>query len=257
MDGQAIRATFLEVLAEYERIGPGYFQSTPVLREVSRRLSAQQRTDQQAVLTFFGDLFRNGQLAWGYDLANPDPPFMHLTELGRQTLRHLSRDPANPDGYLSYLEKQGGLNEVARSYIEEALKTYNSNCFKAAAVMTGAAAESLVLQLRDALVKRIEESGKKPPKDLSNWQVKRVLDALKHVLDQQKSSMPNKLNEAFDAHWPAFTQQIRAARNDAGHPSGLHPVTPETVHATLLIFPELVRVSNELQVWLPSAFTEG
>lgn len=253
MNGQAIRATFLEVLAEYEGMGSGYFQSEPVLKEVSRRLNARQRTDQQAILTLFSDLFRNGQLAWGVDLANPNAPFMHLTEVGRQTLRHISRDPANPDGYLSYLEKQGGLNEVAKSYIEEALKTYNSNCFKAAAVMTGAAAESVVLELRDAFIKRVKELGKEPPKDLSNWQLKRVLDALKRALDQQKNLMPGKLSEAFEAYWPAFTQQIRVARNDAGHPSGLNPVTPETVHASLLIFPELVKVSAELKVWLFTA----
>jgi hypothetical protein len=62
--------------------------------------------------------------------------------------------------------------------------------------------------------------------------------------------MPTRLGEAFTAYWPAFVQQIRAGRNEAGHPRSINPVTPELVHAALLTFPELVRVVGELKTWL-------
>lgn len=254
MDGKAIRATLLEVLAEHHRQGPGFFQSTSVLSAVKRRLNVRGEAEEQAVLTLFHDLFRTGQLAWRYDLDNPDAPFMHWTDAGRQMLRHLSHDPANPGGYLAYLEERTSLGEVAMSYITEALVAYNSACFKAAAVMAGGAAESVALQLRDQVLEHLEVVGRTPPKGLNEWQIKRVLDALKHLLDQHKASMPSTLHEAYSAYWPAFTQQIRAARNDAGHPSGLTSVTPETVHASLLVFPELAKLARDVEAWLPQAF---
>ncbi len=39
-----------------------------------------------------------------------------------------------------------------------------------------------------------------------------------------------------------LAEQIRKVRNDAGHPEGIDPVTPEVVHAALLIFPELAKL---------------
>lgn len=186
-------------------------------------------------------------------MANSDPPFMHLTDAGRRTLEHLSHDPANPGGYLAYLRERGTLNRVASAYIGEALVAYNSTCFRAAAVMVGGAAESMVLQLRDAVRERLKAVERTPPKGLGEWQVKRVLEALKQLLDQHKATMPNTLREAYGAYWPAFTQQIRAVRNDAGHPSELTAVTPETVHAALLIFPELVKLTSDLEKWLLGA----
>src|SRR5437016_5932638 len=70
----------------------------------------------------------------------------------------------------------------------------------------------------------------------------------KTVLDTQK--LPSDLKARYDSFWPAFTQQIRASRNDAGHPSVVDPVTPETVHASLLIFPELLKLAADLRVWV-------
>jgi hypothetical protein len=58
--------------------------------------------------------------------------------------------------------------------------------------------------------------------------------------------MDGKLWEQVEAYWPAFMQQIRAVRNDAGHPAALDPTTPESVHASQLIFPEFAWVNEGL-----------
>jgi hypothetical protein len=251
VDGQTIRRVLLEVLDEYSRKRPDFLHIEATLQEAAQRLGLHDNmAAEQALLTLFYDLFRTGHLSWGLNLANAGPPRFHLTDQSRQTLQHLSRDPANPDGYSAHLARQGSLNPIANSYIQEALRAYNSDCFKATAVMVGAAAESLILDLREVLVTRINALGHTPPKDLADWRVKRILDALKKALDLQKSAMPSKLAEAFESYWPAFTQQIRATRNDAGHPSSIDPVTPETVHASLLIFPELVKLGKDLQSWI-------
>jgi len=61
--------------------------------------------------------------------------------------------------------------------------------------------------------------------------------------------MSPALFERFEANWPAITHQIRTARNEAGHPVSVEPVTPEEVHASLLIFPELAALAGQLATW--------
>jgi hypothetical protein len=117
--------------------------------------------------------------------------------------------------------------------------------------MLGAAAESIVLEIRDATATQLSAAGIKQPKNLSDWRVKTVLDALADVLTPRLSQMPHDLQVEYEAYWPAFTQQIRSTRNDAGHPSSVDPVTPNTVHASFLLFPELAKIATRLLDWMP------
>jgi len=257
-DGQEIRRVLLEVIEEYSRGSHGSLQASGILQKSSNLLGISSQSnirDQQALLTLFQDLFRSGHLSWGLNLCNPVSPFCHVTEQGRETLRHLSRDPANPDGYLEYISGMCEINLVSKSYICEAISTYNSGCYKATAVMVGAAAEGCVLELRDTLVTRIESLGKTPSQNLKDWRIKTVLDALRPEIESKKNLMDNKLKEAFEGNWPAFTQQIRKARNDAGHPTSIDPVTQEAVHASLLIFPELAKLASDLRDWIKASYT--
>lgn len=254
ISGQSIRKVLLDVINELGKNAQGNFQSNSVLREASRRLSLCGLEYEQALLTYWYDLFRTGHLSWGYNLSNPEAPFCHLTDQGRRTLENLSRDPANPDGYLAHIYKLGALNSIAESYIKEALKTYNSDCFKAAAVMVGVAAESLILELRDEFINKMNSFEKSPLKDLEDWRIKRVLDAFKAELDNHKSDMPKQLFEATESYWPAFTYQVRTTRNEAGHPNNIETVTSEAVHASLLIFPELVKLAGELKSWISTGY---
>lgn len=249
-----MREVLLRVVAERE--GSHTLQAASVINEAARRLNIGHRIeDEQALLTFWSDLFRSGYLAWGYDLSNIDPPFCHITDRGRRVLATLSRDPANPGGYLSHLAKHAVLNAVAESYLREALDTFNAGSYKSAAVMVGAASESLVLALRDQLVAKMQSLGQNPPAKLTGWRIKSILDALEDVLTQKKKAIPNKLFESFESYWPAFTQQIRAVRNEAGHPTSVAPIDEPTVHAALLIFPELAHVATQLEAWISASYT--
>lgn len=260
-DGQTMRRVLLEVIEELSqsRAHANSLQSASILEEAARRLNIpinnQNFSGEQALLTLFHDLFRNGHLAWGLNLANASPPFCHVTLQGRNALRHYSRDPANPDGYMEHLAASGSLNPIASSYISEALATYNADCFKAAAVMVGAAAESVILELRDVLKAKIDSLGRTPPKDLLDWQIKRVIIQVKKELDQKKGTWPHALAEMYDAYWSAFAQQIRAVRNEAGHPNSISPVTYDAVHASLLIFPELAKLAAQLRSWISTRYT--
>ena len=63
-----------------------------------------------------------------------------------------------------------------------------------------------------------------------------------------------ELRDKFDAHWGALTHEIRTTRNDAGHPTSIDPVTPESVHASLLLFPILVTLCDDLMSWSADTF---
>jgi len=253
--GERIREVLLKVVDEYAPQGPANFQEDPILREAARRLGIRRDEDsEQALLTAWHDQFREGHLAWGLNLDNPNAPFCHVTSKGRETLGNMSRDPANPDGYMAHLNGETTINAVAASYITEALQTYNTNCFKATAVMVGCAAESLTLELRDALVAGLTRQGKPIRKRLQDWRIQTVLGAIKSEFDSGKSAMDVKLRETYEAYWPAFTQHIRSVRNDAGHPLSVNPVTDRAVHASLLIFPELAVIADRLRAWIVTTY---
>ena len=254
LDMHHIRQVILETV---ERQSQGSnLQTRSVLETALETLGLQRNTqNDQAMLTIWHDLFRTGYLAWGSNLDNVNPPFCHVTEQGRRTLSNLTRDPANPAGYLAHLAEATTLNPIAQSYLDEALKTYNTDCIKAAAVMTGAATESMVLQLRDALLQRIRELGREPSKELESRFIKTIIDAISKELSCHKKEMPSTLAESFEQYWPAFTGQIRNVRNDAGHPKSIDPVTYETVQASLLIFPELAKLIQNLLTWIGSDYS--
>lgn len=203
------------------------------------------------ILTEWHELVRTGHFAWGHNLHNPDRPFFHITNRGRRTLDRLGRDPGNPAGYVRYLSKLATLNPIASSYVNEGLACYSAGLFKAAAVMLGGASESLVLELRDVVVKKLARLKQAPPKHLNDWKAKTVVDALHAVLYAQKAQMPRGLREALEAYWLAFGHQIRTIRNDAGHPSSIDPVTEDAVHAAFLVFPELAGLHGKLLAWVP------
>ena len=257
-----IRSTLLEIIAEkdaYIRKDPlhGSLQQGAILQELQQRIGRSQSHEmQEAILTCWYDLFRNGILSWGYNLSNTDQPFCHVTAHGQKILENLSRDPSNPNGYMAFLLKNTAINPIARSYIEEALNTYNSNCFKASAVMVGAASESLVLAVKASLIKRMDSLGLNKPQDLEDWRVKKILVSIENVIKQRKKLIPDSLFESFEAYWPAFTHQIRTVRNDSGHPTSIDPVTPDNVHASLLIFPELGVLVDSLTNWIENSMTE-
>jgi hypothetical protein len=244
-----LRKTMLEAIANRPA---DQLQSGVVMKEVQHRIKAYSEEDQQAVLTCWYDLIRMGVLSWGLDLANPNPPFAHLTERGRKALQNVSRDPSNPDGYLAALGASLTPHSVSWSYVTEALATYNAGCHKASAVMIGAASEALLLDLRDRLVERLDALQANAAKDLTDWRFKKVLDAVEAVCAGRRRTMPGALGERFGSYWSSFTSHLRLTRNDAGHPKSVEPVTEDAVHGSLLIFPELAKLVRDLREWMAS-----
>ena len=249
------KKVLLQVIEEYSKKGPGFFQSGSILNETATRLGFNNNLEkEQALLTVWDDLFRIGYLGWGHNINNASPPFIHLNDIGRKALSTFSRDPSNPDGYMDSIKTSVTLNPVAESYIEEAIMAFNSNCYKSAAVMIGGSVESIILELRDSISQRIIVSGGAVPNRLSDWRIKTVLDKIKELLDARQNDIPRELSDNYNAYWNAFTHMIRTIRNDAGHPISIKPVTEETVHGSLLLFPEITKLASKLKEWIDNNY---
>ena len=206
-------------------------------------------------------MFTSGTLVWGVDILNCNPPFFHISDRGKKTLENISRDPMNSDGYMAYLQQSATLSPVAQSYINEALRVYAANCYKATAVMVGVCVEEIAVGLAQAVSERLVVLGRPANAKLSDWRIKAVLDEISFVLTTalgieiklNKNQATIKLKEAFDYNWPSMTHMIRANRNSAGHPGSIDPVTWEDVHSSLLIFPHIAKIAGQLTIWVSSA----
>ena len=252
---QEIRQKLLEIICLFEEPEEENSRETgPLLRRVSNDLNLGSDLEAiETLLDIYYGLFRSGHLQWGSPGRSFEPPRYHVTKIGRTALQNFSQDPVNQEGYIQHVKSSANLNPIAESYLREAVKTFNMDCSKAAAVMVGGASGSIILELRDALSSKLKSQGSKVPRDLNNWRIKRLLDAIEKELEKRKLNMPRKLKETFDSFWSAFTEQLRMVRNDAGHPKSVDPITTETVHSTLLIFPVLSKLADEIKQWINSS----
>lgn len=253
-----IRALILQVIQDKHPKGQSGAPLTnkAVLEETQRRLGItyENSEKEQTILSIWHDLFRTGYLAWGLSINSPDTPFFHVTEAGRRTLAALTRDPGNPAGYLHHLSSAAKINPIAYSYLKESLDCYISGLYKAAAVMIGGATESIILELREIVAQKLISLGKPVNPALNATKIKTVSNALHVFFDGLKAQLSIELRDEFEAYWSAFAQQIRAVRNDAGHPTSVDPVTPDSIHASLLIFPEIAKLSDKLKIWVINDF---
>jgi len=83
------------------------------------------------------------------------------------------------------------------SYLTEGLECYVAGLFKAAAVMVGAAAESVILDLRDATVQKLTSLGMPVPKGMEDWRIKTVSDALRSFFEGYSATFTRELREPF------------------------------------------------------------
>jgi hypothetical protein len=81
MDKGEIEKALLDVAQDCASRGPGFAQEPVVLRETAERLKiTNSLTEQQRLLNVWHDLFRKGNLVWGYNIDNPGQPFFHFPE---------------------------------------------------------------------------------------------------------------------------------------------------------------------------------
>lgn len=211
------------------------------------------------VWTCWHDLLRGGLLVQSYpELSHTKVGEYFLTEPGKNAAQNASRDPINSNGYLAYLDHEVKIDAVTRGYVEEALNTYRACCYKATAVMIGAATEKLVLDLRDELVQRMKTTGRTVDKKMESMKVKTAFDKVaEKVLDDLNKNVKStndeglrQLHELADAKLHSIAAEFRKTRNDAGHPASLDPIHPADVHCNLLLFPATAKLIARIKKWV-------
>lgn len=249
------RRALLDVLAKFRAGHENEFGRGHVLEEAEKALGQfGDGHGGRLVMAAYDDLFRSGVINNGRAINQPGPDWGHLSEHGVETLKNVDRDPSNPRGYLKAIATHLKDQDIALSYLAEALDTYNKGSVKAAAVMLGCTAEALSLSLRDRLKSKIKSNGGSPPPGLDDWRIAAVLRTLEQQIDARVSVMARDLRERYESFWTAWTGLFRLTRNDAGHPKSIEPVTREAVHGQLLLLHEHARLVFDLATWIDSTY---
>ena len=83
---EEIEKVLLEKLRDDLVHNPGLFTIKELCSCYPSTLNNYGKDEQRRVLTGIYDLFRNGYLAWGHDLEEPNPPLCHITHWGKEKL---------------------------------------------------------------------------------------------------------------------------------------------------------------------------
>lgn len=194
-------------------------------------------------------LLAQGVLVWGMDAGPNDKyPFYRLTDYGRGAVKQQRPQPYDPDGFLAEFDRLVVPSDpVAREYLAEAVRALNANCFKAAAVMVGAASEQLVLVLADTFRDALPDPDEQRTFDKDAGgpaaSVSRRYNALKERLERmvEAKRLGFELASTVRGELPSAFEFIRRCRNDAGHPAIPTQTDPDTVFLHLRVFVEYAR----------------
>lgn len=252
-DYQTIKIVLCQEIDRINKRG-GTLQTATTLRSALDKFCKEyggQRTDnEKALLRVWNDLKRNGDIISGTGISDLSPSFFQVTDKGNETFEDLNRDPGNPQGYLKVLSKKVKIDPITKSYLDEAQKTYNAECFKAAAVMLGCASERLILNLNEILIKKIKDKGDKPSKKLNSWRISQIINGIEHELNQTKKQFTNRLRERYEGYWSFLIHSIRITRNEAGHPVDIGQIDKPKVRLAFDNFAYLIELNNELEEWI-------
>lgn len=206
-------------------------------------------------------MLAQGVIVWGLGGrgGNSQYPWFRLTDHGATVIASGRPQPYDPDGFLAQFKKQiPTADSVTVDYLEEAVRAFNANCFRAAAVLLGAASEKEVLILHDRFGLQITDAKKKASFDSKRGGIHGKYRALKDRLDRMEAAnrLSHELAETVRSQLPVAFDAIRNHRNAAGHPDIGGAIDPDTVFLNLRSFIEYARRVVELSDHFKSAHAD-
>lgn len=215
----------------------------------SRANSSGVEFDGAVVLEYFWGLARIGAVAVPGD-ALPMMPRLLLTARGRDLLEKGEQSPHNPSKYMAAVRRRVAQpDEVALSYLAEAVEAWRSGLNRSSAVMLGCACERLVLLLAEAIAasKTLPGADKIGKAIEGRVFVSSLFEEIRSTLASLKSNkkLPKELGDALDRKLSAIFDHARGLRNESGHPTG-EDVSVEDAEAGLLLFPGFYELVDKL-----------
>ena len=153
--------------------------------------------------------------------------------------------PHDPEGFIrEFREKNPAADSTVLEYLDEAVRCFNHQCQRAAAVLIGAASEKLILMLLEAFEDAIDDEDVKAEFQREyRFSILSKFNSLKDRLDRMSDAgkFPYEVKEAVASELPGMFQLVRRHRNSAGHPELATAIEPGTVFLSLRVFSEYVR----------------
>lgn len=223
MDYEELRLLTFEAVKRM--VNADSIQPIIIINNVARLAQDKQleitQEDKKRVIHAYNELLIEGVLAWGKDESNALPPFMSITDYGKQVLESGKIMPYDPDGYLNYLHSQvPNVDDIIITYIAESLQTFRRNNILSAAVMLGVASERAFDLLFDAVLNACTGPKKEKLEKLQDSiNIKQKFDKVKEIIMQIRNKLSHELEENLDSDLDGIFNLIRVTRNDAGHPT--------------------------------------
>ena len=137
---------------------------------------------------------------------------------------------------------------------KESLLSFRAGAYLSSAVMTGVAAEKVLLLLRDEVHASFGNQTSKDRFDNATCgkPIKQVYEETWKKLDPVHEALAKDLGkEDIKVEVSQIFDLIRKTRNDAGHPTG-RQISRDEAYALLLLFPENCKVTYKTMTWLKS-----
>lgn len=217
---------------------------------------------EQYVRQYLWRLIAQGVIVPGKDRMQSDWPWFQITEYGKSVINAIDSQPYDPDSYMREFDQRNpSADRVIREYVAEALRNFNHNCLKSAAVMLGAASEGAILLLHEAFENSIS-NGEEKTKFEKAYRGKQSIyskyEVLRDRLDKMIASkkLNHPLSEYVNSELRGAFELIRRERNSAGHPEALSDITKESLFLNLRVMSEYVRRTHELTSYFLNNATE-
>ena len=226
-DGPGQFRTILNNVAKF-LVDNKFCNQTDTYRSIVSR-SEYDMADEDANLVneIVWDLIIERVLAIGLNSANPEWPFLRLTEYGKSLVD--SGEEAiihDVDGMIGILKSNiPQCDKIIISYFIECLETYRINALLASSVMLGCAAEKLICVFFDAYLNWLEHISKKEHDNLAkaeSYNIAKKFTKLTESIKSHKEKIDFSLMEDYDLIVNSIFTIIRKNRNDTGHPTGKH-----------------------------------
>ena len=192
--------------------------------------------DAELMLEIVWDLFRQGILTLGSNMANPGWPCLRLSRFGESALQRGPYRLHNNSGFMKALRSEAAdISPDTAVYLREAVSAFYTDCLLSTCVMLGIAAESEFLRLLN-----VAKTSKAYGRYFS-----RIGDGLNIGAKTRNSGKrsnrswlfsPNSATDELDHNLNMIQSVIGTARNELGQPSGALPPSRDQVYLYLQLF---------------------